>query len=294
MAKNINIEFLGDPMTHMDLFVTSPTTNVIAENNSANVPGSGVAVSASGIPGVAESSVEGYTTFTPVVTSCIAEFSVNGFGPGGVNLAVNVGDILYLQTGGTIDKNGGALGAIAFGTAFGNALNYTGGSTPAANNATGIDTRSGQLVASGASTFIRIWVGKFPSSAVTVKTMQVAHFLYNFAVDGGAIGTIVPSIADYIPSGAIVSGGYVNSSTALTSAGAATVGVGTTAGSTAVSVLAQTAKTAFTLDAVIPNTCAATPFKMSAVGQLQLTIAAAALTAGVIEGWVTYTLATNA
>lgn len=122
----------------------------------------------------------------------------------------------------------------------------------------------------------------------------LAHFLYSFAVDGGAVGAIVPSISDTLPANAVVLGGAVNSSTAVTSAGAATVAIGTTAGSSATSILAATGKASFTLDAVLEDADVAAPFKLSAAGQIQLTVGTAALTAGVIEGWVMYVLATFA
>jgi hypothetical protein len=123
--------------------------------------------------------------------------------------------------------------------------------------------------------------------------------LYDFATDGGAISTITPSISDTIPANAIVYGGVLNSVIALVGA-TATVAVGTSAGSSANSILAATAITSMTLDAVIEllgiNSQAATHkavFKMSAAGQITLTIATAALTAGRIEVIVFGTLPTN-
>jgi len=122
--------------------------------------------------------------------------------------------------------------------------------------------------------------------------LRVAHFLYNFAVDGGASCT--PVISDTIPANAVVFGGVVNSTTALTSGGASTFAVGTTAGSSASSILTATAKASLGLDAVVAATCATTPFKMSAAGQINVAIATGPLTAGVVEGWVYYVPATNA
>jgi len=115
---------------------------------------------------------------------------------------------------------------------------------------------------------------------------RIAHFLYSFAVDGGASCT--PSKSDTIPANAVVFGGTINSATAVTAAGAATVSVGTTAGSGAASILAATAKASLSLDAVLVTTAAATPFKMSAAGQISITVATGPLTAGVIEGWALY------
>jgi hypothetical protein len=122
---------------------------------------------------------------------------------------------------------------------------------------------------------------------------------YSFATDGGAISTITPSQSDIIPANAIVMGAMINSPTAVLSAGAATISVGTTAGSTAASILAATGKASFSIDAVqvyLAGTGAfgAAPFKMTAAGQINLTVAAAALTAGVIEVFVFGVLAVNA
>lgn len=53
---------------------------------------------------------------------------------------------------------------------------------------------------------------------------------YDFAVDGGAVGTIntrggTATFGGSLPSGAVVTSGYIEVDTALTSGGAATVGV---------------------------------------------------------------------
>jgi len=72
------------------------------------------------------------------------------------------------------------------------------------------------------------------------------------------------------------------------------VAIGTAAGSAANSILTATAITSLTLDAVLKPTCTTTPFKMTAAGKITFTIATTALTAGQIEVWVIYTVATNA
>ena len=86
----------------------------------------------------------------------------------------------------------------------------------------------------------------------------------------------------------------MNSTVAATAAGAATVAIGTAAGSAANSILTATAIASLTLDAVLKPSCAATPFKMSAAGKINLTIATGPLTAGQIEVWVIYQIASNA
>ena len=284
-------------MSHMDLYVTNPATVVSGGeyDTLTNVPQSGKGVLvAGGIPGVTESFVDAVTTYTPVCTSAIAEIPVNGIGASGQNQALSVGAIIYMQTNGTFDGNGNTPGAVPFGTLFGNSLNNILNTSAGANNL-GVDTRTGVMVLSGAvATYVRVWVGKFAQSALTARNVQVARALYSFAVDGGAIGAITPVQSDWIPANAIVYGGVINSSTAVTSGGSATVAIGTTAGSAANSILTATGKASFTLDAVLVPTAVATPFKMSAAGQINLTVAAAALTAGIIEVLVFYNVATNA
>ena len=44
-------------------------------------------------------------------------------------------------------------------------------------------------------------------------------------------------------------------------------------------------------DVVVPATCIATPFKMTAAGKPRIVVSTGPLTAGVIEAWVLYTVA---
>ena len=113
--------------------------------------------------------------------------------------------------------------------------------------------------------------------------------LYDYSVDGGA--TCTPANSDTIPDNAVVFGGVVNSTAAVTASGSATVSIGTAAGSGAASILTATGKASLGLDAVVVPTCVATPFKMTAAGKINVTIATGPLTAGVIEVWVLYTAA---
>ena len=64
-----------------------------------------------------------------------------------------------------------------------------------------------------------------------------------------------------------------------------------TAGSGAASILTATAKASLSADAVIVPTCVATPFKMTADGKPSIAVATGPLTAGVIEAWVLYAIA---
>lgn len=118
-----------------------------------------------------------------------------------------------------------------------------------------------------------------------------AKMIYSFAADGGAIGAITPKSTATLPANAIILGGIINVTTAVTSLGSATVAIGTTAGSAANSLLAATAKATLSLNALldpVPIYTAATAVKLTAAGSLNITVAVAALTAGVIEVEVFY------
>ena len=133
------------------------------------------------------------------------------------------------------------------------------------------------------------------STSIGVNGMNVAHAIYSFAADGGVIGAITPVSTAVIPNNAIIVAATINSTTAVTSAGAATLAVGTTAGSSASSILAATAKASLSLDALINGVPVfATPVKMTAAGSINVTVGAATLTAGIVEIFVYYTVATNA
>jgi len=130
-----------------------------------------------------------------------------------------------------------------------------------------------------------------PGFSGQVNGVRVAHALYDYSVDGGA--TCTPANSDTIPDNAVVFGGVVNSTAAVTASGSATVAIGTAAGSASNSILTATGKASLGLDAVVAPTCAATPFKMTAAGKINVTIATGPLTAGQIEVWVLYALASN-
>lgn len=129
-------------------------------------------------------------------------------------------------------------------------------------------------------------------SSSGLGTLKIARAIYDFSVDGGAVSTITPKKTVSLPDNAVIIGGTVNSTVAVTSAGAATVAVGTSAGSSATSILAATAKASLSLDAllnVVP--VFATPVKLTAKGDVTFTIGTAALTAGVIEVTLLYFVA---
>ena len=122
---------------------------------------------------------------------------------------------------------------------------------------------------------------------------RVAHFKYNFSTDGGAVGVITPALNVTLPLHAILLGGILNVTTSCTSGGSATVAIGTSAGSSATSLLAATAVASLGagLIALVPLFSAATAVKLTAQGNVTLTVATAALTAGVIEGWIEFYVA---
>lgn len=122
--------------------------------------------------------------------------------------------------------------------------------------------------------------------------LRVAKAIYNFTIDGGAVSTITPNGTVNIPANAVIVAATINSTTAVTSAGAATVSVGTSAGSSATSILGATAKASLSANAVLNGVPVfATPVKMTAAGNVTFTVGTAALTAGVIEAVLYYYVA---
>lgn len=122
--------------------------------------------------------------------------------------------------------------------------------------------------------------------------LVAAKAIFNFTIDGGAISTITPNGTVSIPANAIIVAATVNSTTAVTSAGSATVSIGTSAGSSATSILAATAKASLSANAVLNGVPVfATPVKMTAAGSITFTVGTAVLTAGVIEVEVFYFIA---
>ena len=126
-------------------------------------------------------------------------------------------------------------------------------------------------------------------------SMGLAYAKYDFAVDGGSVGTKTPGALfnTTIPANAILVGGAVNVTTAITSGGLATVAIGYagTGGSTT-TLLGATAKASLGLNVVLTTaTTFAAPKKITGSGSITFTIGTANLTAGVIEVWVLYFLA---
>ncbi len=126
---------------------------------------------------------------------------------------------------------------------------------------------------------------------VIVDALRTARARYSFAVDGGgAPGLITLAQSDVIPKLAIMVGGYIKVTTNF--ATATNVGVGTSAGSSATSLIASTAiatlntGTVTGVTPVVPTN--ATPVLMTADGTITITSTVAALTAGIMDIQVNY------
>lgn len=130
----------------------------------------------------------------------------------------------------------------------------------------------------------------------SVRGFGTAWARYSFAVDGGAISTITPDTTKYntlIPQGAIIMSGMIFVKAAVTATGAATVAIGTSAGSSSTAIKGATGKASYTLNAlldVVPVNTAATAVRMSADGYITFTIAGDALLTGILDVNLTYLL----
>jgi predicted RecA/RadA family phage recombinase len=146
-----------------------------------------------------------------------------------------------------------------------------------------------EVAAATGLTVVRVNLFSVPGFSGQAHGLKVAYAKYDFSVDGGASCT--PTVSDTIPINAVVFGGIVCSTTALAAAGAATLSIGTVAGSGAASFLAATGKASLGTNAMAVPTAVATPFKMTAAGKINVAVATGPLTAGVVEIWAFYTTA---
>ena len=115
--------------------------------------------------------------------------------------------------------------------------------------------------------------------------LMTAHAKYDFAVDGGAVSTIVPANSAIIPDNAVVVRCYSVVTTAMTSGGSATLAL--TAGGVTLKAATAFDNGAFDDEDVTEHTI--TDKTTSSTG-VQFVIATAALTAGVVEVYVEYYL----
>jgi predicted RecA/RadA family phage recombinase len=217
-------------------------------------------------------------------------------------VAVNTqasGDLSEIVTEGVFDliKDGStfASGDLVYWDDVAKKASSTVGSNLLIGHAT-LDQPSGVAAPGGLTgdATVRVRLFGVPGFSGQASGAKIGHFLYNGATDGYTSCT--PANSDTIPANAVVFGGSIHSPTAVTASGAATVAIGTTAGSSATSILSAAggAKANLTTDAIVPPTCTATPFKMSAAGQICITIASGPLLTGVIEGWILYATASEA
>ena len=113
-----------------------------------------------------------------------------------------------------------------------------------------------------------------------VKTVQAE---YDFAVDGGAVGTITlrsapdtgDSLGNSVPVGAVVTHGYIDVITAPGGTGTVALTIESAADARAAAVISATGR-----QSVIPAATGATAVKTTAVRSITATIATAPLTQG--------------
>lgn len=109
---------------------------------------------------------------------------------------------------------------------------------------------------------------------------------YDFAVDGGAISTITlrggDSTGNTIPAGSVITGGYIEVDTAVTSGGAATLSAGSEAAADLQAAAAVSGAPWSTTGrkSITPAFTGATTLKTTAARSLTVAVAAFALTAG--------------
>jgi len=112
----------------------------------------------------------------------------------------------------------------------------------------------------------------------------VAKATYSFGTDGGVQGVITPAIGPVIPAGSMIYATFIDILTALTSAGAATIGCGLGSGAQSVVFKALTGKASW----VKGQLGSAQASKVTADSKLTLTVAVADLTAGQFDLIVIY------
>jgi hypothetical protein len=112
---------------------------------------------------------------------------------------------------------------------------------------------------------------------------------YDFAVDGGAVGTITIT-AQKIPANAFVLGGLVEVDVVPTSGGSATIAVQVEAANDTVNAAAISGAPWSTTGrkSVIPVFTGATTLKTTAARDISIVIGTAALTAGVFDVFLAY------
>jgi hypothetical protein len=119
--------------------------------------------------------------------------------------------------------------------------------------------------------------------------LKVARGEYSFATDGGAVSTITlrgaGALGGQVPSGSIIIGGYIEVDTILASGGSATVAVGleSTTDLLAATAFGSAPWSSTGRKSVIPVGTGVTTVKATASRSITITIATAALTAGIFR-----------
>lgn len=110
-----------------------------------------------------------------------------------------------------------------------------------------------------------------------------SNFLYSFAVDGGAVGTITLR-GDPIPNGAVVRGGYINVATVPTGAGATiSAGIEAAADLQAAAAISGAPWSTTGRKSITPAWSGATAILLTADRNVAIVVAVAALTAGIFN-----------
>jgi len=118
-----------------------------------------------------------------------------------------------------------------------------------------------------------------------MATKRVATFVYDFAVDGGAISTITPASTKTLPKGAMVRSIASDEQTPFTSGGSATVRVKCGSINLTDTLAYNTAFTGADTHALASS---AESIDITTAGELSIAVAAAALTAGKVVFYVEY------
>lgn len=127
------------------------------------------------------------------------------------------------------------------------------------------------------------YTGGFPNPKV-----QTVRGVYDFAVDGGAVGSI--DISTDIPAGAVILGGYARVITAPTSGGAGTLAISVEGAGDIVAAAAVSGAPWSTTGykSIVPAHTGATAVLTTVARKIKAVIATAALTAGKVEVFLEY------
>ena len=128
------------------------------------------------------------------------------------------------------------------------------------------------------------------AEGITGIGFRVCRAAYSFAVDGGVVGTIALLGATSIPANAVILGGFVNVTAALTSAGAATAALQVEAADDiiAATLVSGAPWSSTGRKSVIPAFTGATSLLTTAARDVSLVIGTANLTAGVFDVYLFY------